>query len=358
MPTSNELIHNGLLNLFSGVGTQRHLTGYSDYLPNSRVLSWVEMEELYASGSWLHRAAVDMKPDAAVHLPLEKLSDEAQQILADYNLVQINQQLDRWSILYGGCLLVHTIEGFNIVEAPRASPDNPFNPKLYKLSDFGYITKIGNPELGTEIKASSVYKLNGLPIPYSLRASNRGYGDTIYSKVNDPIKEFTHADACLSQVLARHSILTYGIEGLADLIMGGQLSDVKRLISESLSTLSTHNALVYDSATTSANFISQNLTHLDKLLVLKFDQCAAAMGVTSEALWGFRKAGTSGLAGNNGDSGWSTIIKQHQLTRYIPVLDWAVKKIEPSISIKKEFMNIFNPEKEVGQESLEKINEK
>lgn len=247
--SSREIIYDGYGNIVTKLGTSKDKSRGNAFFERPRI-DHDQLSAMY-EGAGLSARIVDLLPDAATREDVQITgSDEG------FDYASVQSEIDdlgalagiadawRWSLLYGGALLIPVVNdggrldtplilervtkvtGLHVMESPYIQPSN-FNPTLgssaFRSPEFYNITVNFSNVPASRIHRSRVIRFDGVRVPPSRLTRQRdGWGPSILDRVIEELQNLGMSMGYTRNILHEISALTLKIDGLRKKMAGNE----------------------------------------------------------------------------------------------------------------------------------------
>ena len=347
----------------------------------SNILDRFTLEALYQAddiaSKVIDRIPHEMLREGYKILVKDDQDDLSGKLAKEFDRFEINKKLEetmRWARLYGGgALFIGVKDGLK--------PDQPLD--LSKVSEIDFVAVLdrwqlfpvvpvqsdiskpgyGLPEFYTlsnspqmiqeRIHYSRLIRFDGIELPRNLRAQNQYWGDSVLSRIYNPLKNFQSAHDSAATIIQDFTVGIFTMQNLMDLLAQGK-DDLLTTRLELVSGLSSIvNSIViqegesFERKTTNVSGLPEMLNTISMRLV-------AASQMPHTLLLGESPSGL-GATGNSEKIDWYDEIKNQQKS----ILEPAIKKIaEIFFSSKKGITKGVIPDFTMEFNSLWQMDEK
>lgn len=270
--TKPKAFMDGWINLLTGLGVSGRDKRLSSDVYWSR-MDQSTAEQMYAADD-VAAAVVDLIPDEAMRegIRLKNVDKEIEsKILEGLEEICADEKLNeswKWARIYGGagCLLV-VDDGLELTDPLDISKVR----KLYSMivfsrwelipnlietdirsKDFGKVlTYRISPQSNSnthleEVHHSRVLRFDGVRLPRRLEISNNYWGDSIYSRLENALRNFNTSHDSAASVLQDFTTDVFKMKNLAELVAAGKENDIKTRIELANMSKSVIKAMVLD----------------------------------------------------------------------------------------------------------------
>lgn len=332
-----------LINALTGLGTRKSKVTHTR-VGGVQLLSQPELNALYSYG--LIRRVVDSIADEVTkRLTTVELGDQTieneidwlpqfDEFLKQTEFHQAFSEVVKYQRLYGGAGLVlliddglppeepvdesriRAINGYVPLSRYELIPDDVTyidysKPTHYRITTSQKLTDDQTEStVNLRIHHSRVARFDGLWLPYSLRTSNTGWGQSVVGSIWYAIKKYWTALDGLGELTEDASLFVHSIPGLFQRIASGNEADLtKRLEANSLGR-SVYGGMAIDTEE-KVDFLTRNLSGLKDALDPFIAEIQAAMGWPRSILTG-ESPGGMGKEGRFEERMWASIVENWQ----------------------------------------------
>lgn len=374
----------GWTNILTGLGTRaKDARTYSSVAWNR--LSETDIENLYAG---------DAMAAKVVDLVVEECFNEGYEItgLNNDQLKAVQKELKRLRFdttfrtalskarLYGGSLIFKVYDDDLRVERPvlrLTSESEGISPEIRNRKikslivfqrfevpaywqdvqrdilspDFGcpvlytFTGRAGSVESSNiKIHASRTVRIDGVWLPDELKKSNNYWGDSVFGKTYDAIRNYAFAHDSVNAALKDLSTAVFKIKNLADMVS----ADCDEKIIERLEMVniakSIARAVVLDAEGEDFDYKTRNLTGAADLVDRSESRLSAESWIPETVLFGKSPSGGLGQSGNHEAENWYKFIGAYQKNKLEePMID-VVREVAVSLGIDPSKVGLkFNP---------------
>jgi phage-related protein (TIGR01555 family) len=234
------IVNDGLENVSKRLGTWHDPASHSRFV--NRRLSYLELDAIYSSNA-IAAKIIDIPVNDALqkgrYIAETSLTDGQKTAISEYEqslqLFQKFGDVAKWSRLYGGAVLLIGIQGEN--------PAEPLNIETVKRGGLEYLVPIDASEIsctvdnvydlskpnyrqpefydlnGVRVHHTRVVLLDGVRVPYRMRAINAGFGLSLLQKIYDDLKRAQNSMQSADALMYKASIDVVKIPGLFEKVM-------------------------------------------------------------------------------------------------------------------------------------------
>lgn len=355
-----------------GIGTD-NITSASNYgfnpvTRNRTMLEWIHR------GSWVGGIAVDVIADdmtrAGVKVTGLKNPSDSEKIATEITRLKVWKSVNetiKWARLYGGAIAVMMIDGQDLSTAlrPETITRGQFRgvlsldrwqvePRLDDLvdemgPDMGqprfYRISTGAPGLrGKTIHYSRVLRFDGVPLPWTQKQLENGWGISVLERLYDRMVAFDSASTGAAQLVYKAYIRTLKIKGYKEMVgeNGPASAGLYRYVQMMTRFQSVEGINVIDAADTYENLPPPGFSGLSDALMQFGQQLAGALQVPLVRLFGQSPTGLSA----SGESDMRTYydgIKHRQEEQLLSPMSVLYQVVARSIEVDADIGIVFNP---------------
>lgn len=335
-------------NILTGLGIKNRDKRMSSQAQYNGPMVERDAEELYASEA-LARRIIDLLPFEAIREWIEFKEKDVQQPVDDEcdRLGARKKIIKAWKFarLYGGSgIFINTGEPAEKVKEPLdlnsikeikslvvfnryelyvdttnietdiTMPDFDM-PKSYELMSRGR-TAVAI----AKIHASRIIRFDGVELPTLLRVSNQYWGDSVFSGINEALRDFGVSCGSIAHIIQEFRMLVYSVQNLAqDVVAGNQDKIMERMQLMNLSR-SVLGAFVMDKDGESMESMSANVTNLEKLIEVLRKRLQSVTEIPHTILFNESPSGLSST-GKSEERMWYDYVASMQEQYLAPKLD-------------------------------------
>jgi phage-related protein (TIGR01555 family) len=331
-----------LVNVVTGLGTANKDRSLYTRVGYQRLLTEVELEELYISG--IPRRYVDAIPDEMLrHRVTINVADEEEggelvkafdeflkNIRFHYHLSEV-VKLQR---LYGGAGLVlfvndgleadqpidvskiRSFEGCAALSRHELIPGDTFGydrsqPEYYEITTNQKLTPDQEgPTQNIRIHASRVARFDGLYIPRRRREWTHGWGQSSIQLLWDAFKRYEAAMAGLEQMVGDPDTFVHKVPGLMNMIIAGNEAKLKNRLEVNMLARSSYGGMLLDKEE-EVEYLQRTLNNLAQATDPFMKELQAATGWPASILMG-ESPGGLGKEGRFEERVWAALVEQWQ----------------------------------------------
>lgn len=341
----------GWFNLLSGVGVRDRDKRVNNDWELTR-LSEVEAETLYAADD-LASKIVDLLPEDALREWIElKLSDQDAEsaTLAKLDSLLARTRIEtgwKWGRLYGGAGVYVTIDDGLDPQEPvdetkimdvksltvlsryelvpyqiNSNLDSPYfgMPEIYRLQ-----TSQPTDFVERYIHHSRLLRFDGSMLPRRLLIENQWWGDSVFSRTLNAIRNYNSANDAAVSALQDFSVGVFQIKNLAELISSGREDIVRTRLELANYSKSVIKSIVLDSDEQFSQ-VSKSLVGVSELLKDAGARLVVASGMPHTKILGESPSGL-GATGDSEERGWYDHVKNQQKLVLRPVMEKLIRYI-------------------------------
>lgn len=229
---------------------------------------------------------------------------------------------------------------FEDVQKDMLSPDFG-KPVLYTfIGRSGVMTAVTN----IKIHRSRLVIFDGSFLPDKLRQTNQYWGDTIFGKIYESIRNYSHAHNSVNASLKDLSTAVFKIKNLADQLASNDNDAVINRMSIVNMTKSIARAVVIDAEGEDFDYKTRNLTGASDLVKQAESRLAAESSFPQTVLFGQSPTGGLGQSGDHESQNWYDYLEAFQKNGLKPQMMEIIKEVAQGIGIPSEKIDIdFNP---------------
>lgn len=373
----------GWMNIISGIGTKNR-----DANTASKV-SWEPMSELeienFYAGEALAEKIVDMPADDALSSGYKIMGvkpDEEKRILernkqlkGDFKILEAAKK----ARLYGGALMLKVYNDNLNLTAPvtglLAKAKQPLKTlvvlsRFEAYANYEDVNKdilspnFGMPEYynlysrvdslrstyGIKIHRSRTLRFEGKKLPDHFFRSNNYWGDSVLTKLQEPIRNYAMSHSSVANALSDLSVAVYKIKGLADMMAANCEDDIARRMTIINLSKSIARAVVVDAEGEDFEFKNRSMAGVKELVDASEHRLTASSGMPHTVLLGNSPTGGLGQSGNHEERNWNKWIANYQES-YIKEPHLALlKEIAEELGINTANMDIqYHPPSEPSE---------
>ena len=332
-----------LINTLTGLGTSKSKETHIR-VGGIQVLSQPELDALYTYG--LIRRIVDsIANEVTKKLTTVEVGDETEaeeiewlpqfdEFLKQTEFHQAFSEVIKYQRLYGGAGLVlliddglppeepvdetriRSINGYVPLSRHELIPDDVTfidysRPTHYRITTSQKLSDVQTESaVNLRIHHSRVARFDGLWLPYRLRTTNSGWGQSVIGSVWYAIKKYWSALDGLGEIAEDASLFVHQIPGLFQRIASGNESDLKKRLEANSLSRSVYGGLAIDTEE-QVDFLSRNLSGLKDALDPFIQEIQAALGWPKSILTG-ESPGGMGKEGRFEERMWASIVESWQ----------------------------------------------
>jgi phage-related protein (TIGR01555 family) len=202
--------------------------------------------------------------------------------------------LNRWELHYSRIQEDITMPNFNM-------------PESYTVQGKA---SMGLNGVNQEVHHSRILRFDGVKLPRLLHVTNNYWGDSIFSRLYNPLRNYQSSYDSAAAALQDFSVSVYKIKELANLISSGQEEVVKKRLQIVEMSKSLIRAMILDSE---EEFTHQTrtLTGVPEILEKMKERLAASTKIPSTVLFGDSPTGLGG-SGRHEQTNWYDYVSAQQ----------------------------------------------
>lgn len=332
-----------LVNVITGLGDARKDRSVYTQVGYRKLLTDVELEELYVSG--IPRRYVDAIPDEMlrhkVTIQVSEDQDGSNDVVKEFDEYLKNIRFHyhyaeavRLQRLYGGGGLVlyindgkeadepvdfnniKSFEGCSALSRHELIPADPLaydrsQPELYEITtNQKMVEGQKGPTQNFKIHASRVARFDGLYLPRRRREWTHGWGQSCIQLLWDAFKRYEAAMAGLEQMVGDPDTFVHKVPGLMNMIIAGNEEKLKKRLEVNMLARSMYGGMLLDREE-EVEYLQRTLNNLAQATDPFMAELQAATGWPASILMG-ESPGGLGKEGRFEERVWSALVEQWQ----------------------------------------------
>lgn len=338
----------GWKNLISGLGVRgkdKRVSLEYDHFKFSEV----DAEVLYAASDTAAKI-IDSLPEDALRewIEFNNLDSEVKDAMTKRaDIIGARQRLEecwKWGRMYGGAGIYMNVNDGRDPQDPvdeasimdvtsltvlsrwelipyqiNSNLESPFfgMPAVYRLQ-----TSQPTDFVQRYIHHSRVLRFDGPMLPRRLRIQNQWWGDSVFVRALNSIKNYETANDSAVSALTDFSTGVFKIKNLADLLAAGQENEVKKRIEIANYSKSVIKALIIDAEGEAYDYVTRNLSGVKDIVDMASNRLVTTSGQPhSKFLGEGPKGGLGQGAGDSEKLDWYDFVRNQQKIVLRPRLD-------------------------------------
>lgn len=193
------------------------------------------------------------------------------------------------------------------------------NPELYRYTPRSLADTSKDTPNNVEIHHTRLVRFDGKELGELLRASNDYWGDSIFTALYDPLRDFGISYNSVASLIQEFRMLVYQVEGLARAVASGEEANIQKRLEIMNLSRSIVGSFMLDKDE-SMESMSANVSGLDKLLEGMKQRLQAATDMPHTILFNQSPSGL-GATGRSEERVWYDFVKSQQEIYLAPKLD-------------------------------------
>lgn len=170
------------------------------------------------------------------------------------------------------------------------------------------------------IHESRILRFDGIVMSDNFMLNNSGWGLSITESVYPYFKQWDKALTAIAEIIETASVLTYSLQGLADLIRDENANGLLERFKSIKLMMSVFNGIALDAQSEKIDYVSRSFNGLENVAAIYRDAFIGASGEPHTVIFG-DSAGGLGSTGESEENTRATAIASHQSTIYQPLLN-------------------------------------
>ena len=375
----------GWVNIISGIGTQNRDANTASKI-RWTPLTETQIEDLYAAEA-IAEKIVDMPIEDALTsgYKITGISKEQENALKpklkQLKVDSITMDAAKKARLYGGSIIVKIyndnfklqepvtgllasgkkeIKNLKVLQRFEAYAQyedinkDIFSANFGKPNYYSVYSRVESQLIGVKIHASRTIRFDGKQLPDALHRQNNYWGDSVLTKLEEPIRNYAMSYASVANALSDLSVAVFKIKNLADQVATDCDDKVLQRMQIVNLSKSIARAVIVDADGEDFDYKNRSMTGVAELLDAASGRLTAASGMPHTVLLGNSPTGGLGQSGNHEERNWnkwvSNYVESHIKEGHLAL----IKEIAEGMGIDSSAMDIeyFSPTEPTEQEEV------